>query len=69
MEAPVEAVVETTSQALPEPLPTESSTNDLSGLSADFLAAGGDDDGCAITITETPSCEDDNNTDTNKSTE
>ncbi len=31
------------------------------GLSSDFLAAGGDA-GCALTITETPSCADDNTT-------
>ncbi len=39
-----------------------SSSADLSsgGLSEDFLSAGGDEDGCAITITETPECEDAN---------
>lgn len=42
----------------PEPLPTESNTMELS---SDFLSAGGDD-GCALTIIETPSCEDDNTT-------
>ena len=41
-----------------EPVPTESNTMELS---SDFLSAGGDD-GCALTITETPSCEDDNTT-------
>ena len=41
--------------------PIENSTMELS---ADFLSAGGHDDGCAITITETPSCEDDNATQT-----
>ena len=42
--------------------PTQSSSLDLSlgGLSADFLSAGEDDEGCAITVTETASCEDDN---------
>ena len=38
--------------------PTQSSTLDLS---ADFLGAG-QDAGCAITITDTPSCEEGNNT-------
>lgn len=38
--------------------PVENSTVELS---SDFLSAGGDD-GCALTITETPSCEDDNTT-------
>lgn len=42
----------------PEPLLTESNTMELS---SDFLSAGGDD-GCALTIIETPSCEDDNTT-------
>ena len=39
--------------------PVQSSHLDLSsgGLSADFLSAGGDDEGCAVTIVETPSCE------------
>jgi len=41
-----------------EPIPTESN---MMELSSDFLSAGGDD-GCALTITETPSCEDDNTT-------
>jgi len=36
--------------------PVENSTVELS---SDFLSAGGDD-GCALTIVETPSCEDDN---------
>lgn len=42
--------------------PMQSSSLDLSAgaLSADFLSAGGDDEGCAITITETASCEEDN---------
>jgi glutaredoxin len=31
-------------------------------LSSDFLSAGGSDEGCAITITETPDCTDTNNT-------
>lgn len=31
-------------------------------LSSDFLSAGGADDGCALTITEVPSCADENNT-------
>jgi glutaredoxin len=39
--------------------PVQSSTL---GLSSDFLGAGGQDAGCALTITETPSCEDDNDT-------
>ena len=39
--------------------PAQSSTLDPTdtGLSSDFLSAGGDDEGCAITITETTSCE------------
>ena len=41
-----------------EPIPTESN---MMELSSDFLSAGGDD-GCALTITEAPSCEDDNTT-------
>lgn len=41
--------------------PVQSSTL---GLSSDFLGAGGQDAGCALTITETPSCEDDNDTST-----
>ncbi len=40
------------------PMPVQNSTL---GLSSDFLAAGGDA-GCALTITETPSCADDNAT-------
>lgn len=40
------------------PLETQSNTVELS---SDFLSAGGDD-GCALTVTETPSCEDDNTT-------
>ena len=43
------------------PAPVQSSTL---GLSSDFLGAGGQDAGCALTITETPSCEDDNVTPT-----
>ena len=39
-------------------LPAEIQSN-TPGLSADFLSAGGDE-GCALSITETPSCEDDN---------
>ena len=31
-------------------------------LSSDFLSAGGADDGCALTITETPPCADENTT-------
>ena len=44
--------------------PIQSSSLDLSGggLSSDFLSAGGDDDGCAITIVETPSCEENKTT-------
>jgi glutaredoxin len=54
-------VVPTQATKTPEELPTQqSSTLPLGGLSSDFLSAGGDDAGCAITITETPSCEDDN---------
>lgn len=44
----------------PETVPAEIQSNTLE-LSSDFLSAGGDD-GCALTITETPSCEDDNTT-------
>ena len=46
-----------------DPVATEvtTSSNTLE-LSSDFLSAGGTDDGCALTITETPSCEDENNT-------
>jgi glutaredoxin len=40
------------------PMPVQSSTLELS---SDFLGAGGDA-GCALTITETPSCADDNAT-------
>lgn len=36
--------------------------NSTLGLSSDFLSAGAEDAGCALTITETPSCEDDNAT-------
>jgi len=42
----------------PKPTPEVTQGNTVE-LSADFLSAGGDD-GCALTITETPSCEDDN---------
>ena len=38
---------------------TESNTVELS---SDFLSAGGADDGCALTIIETPSCADENTT-------
>ena len=43
-------------------VPAQSSSLDLagSGLSSDFLNASGDDEGCAITITETPSCAEEN---------
>lgn len=41
--------------------PVQSSTLELS---SDFLSAGAQDAGCALTITETPSCEDDNATPT-----
>lgn len=42
--------------------PTEAPTGSLNTmeLSSDFLSAGGADEGCALTITETPSCDDDN---------
>ncbi|HHD78052.1 MAG TPA: hypothetical protein ENK98_00170 [Epsilonproteobacteria bacterium] len=42
--------------------PAQSSSLDLgnAGISSDFLSAGGDDEGCAITIAETPSCEEEN---------
>jgi len=44
--------------------PAQQSAPDLSGLgsgfSSDFLGAGGDDEGCAITVTETPSCAEEN---------
>jgi glutaredoxin len=43
-----------------ESVPLETQSNTL-GLPSDFLSAGGND-GCALTITETPSCEDDNTT-------
>jgi len=45
-------------------IPTQSNSLDLGagGLSADFLTAGADDEGCAITITETPDCTDTNTT-------
>ena len=50
-------------KSIEEKSPVQSSvTNPLSGgLSSDFLSAGGDDEGCAITITETPSCAETNN--------
>jgi len=44
----------------PEPISEATQSNTVE-LSEDFLSAGGDD-GCALTITETPSCEDDNTT-------
>lgn len=46
------------------PLPTQSSELDLgtSGFSSDFLSAGSADEGCAITIVETPECTDTNTT-------
>jgi len=72
----VEKVVTTPLITDTAPAIESSNVNDAStgslggGLSSDFLAAGGDDDaGCAITITETPSCEDDNATDKNQSSE
>lgn len=40
---------------------TTASSNTVE-LSADFLSAGGADDGCALTIIETPSCADENTT-------
>ena len=42
--------------------PAQSSSLDLTGtgLSSDFLSAGADDEGCAITIAETPSCTEEN---------
>jgi len=45
-------------------VPTQSSSVDLTtgALTADFLGTGGDDEGCAITITETPDCTDNNST-------
>lgn len=56
-----EVVIEVATEGLVQ-APTQSSSLDLSsgGLSTDFLSAGADDEGCAITITETASCEDDN---------
>lgn len=39
-----------------------SASSNTPELSSDFLSAGGSDDGCALTIIETPSCADDNNT-------
>ena len=55
-------VLSETNTTSTEVLTEISSSADLSsgGLSEDLLSAGGDDDGCAITITETPDCEDDN---------
>lgn len=46
----------------PEVIPEQVQSSVLV-LSSDFLGAG-QDDGCALTITETPSCEDDNTTPT-----
>lgn len=45
-------------------VPVQSSSLNLAtgGLSADFLTAGADDEGCAITIVETPDCTDTNTT-------
>jgi len=45
-------------------VPNQSSSLNLgtSGLGTDFLSAGADDEGCAITITETPNCTDTNST-------
>ncbi len=46
-----------------EPVDTEGTTSSNTlELSADFLSAGGADDGCALTIIETPSCADENTT-------
>lgn len=42
--------------------PLETTQNNTLELSSDFLSAGGSNDGCALTIIETPSCEDENNT-------
>jgi len=52
---------EPTTKAVEE-APVQSSSLDLpgTGLSSDFLSAGGDDEGCAITITETPDCTEEN---------
>ena len=47
-----------TPEVMPEPIQSSALV-----LSSDFLGAG-QDAGCALTITETPSCEDDNNTPT-----
>ena len=48
----------------PTEVPIQSSSLDVgsAALSTDFLSAGADDEGCAITITETPDCTDTNNT-------
>jgi glutaredoxin len=49
----------TSNEEVTQEAPTQSSNLDLTGtgLSSDFLSAGGDDEGCAITISETPECE------------
>ncbi len=58
------AYFETQTQTIAtEPIDAEATTSsDTLELSSDFLSAGGSDDGCALTIIETPSCEDENNT-------
>lgn len=48
-----------TPKVIPEPVQSSALV-----ISSDFLGAGGQDAGCALTITETPSCEDDNATPT-----
>ena len=56
--------IATPKEEIPTQIPVQSSSLDLSGggLSSDFLSTGGDDDGCAITIVETPSCEENKTT-------
>ena len=51
-----------TSEEVAHEAAAQSSSLDLTGtgLSSDFLSAGADDAGCAITIAETPSCEEEN---------
>ena len=58
------ALKEEISTQTPTQEPTQSNGLDLSGggLTSDFLSAGGDDEGCAITIVEAPSCEENTTT-------
>jgi len=58
------AVAPTQTQEKTTDTPVQSSSLDLGmgGLSSDFLSAGASDEGCAITITQTPDCTETNTT-------